>query len=105
MRCRVSIQCDGLRRRSLTFDRLPEERFGRSDIAPGTETKIHCSAVSIDRTVEIHPFAADLDIRLIDAPRRPDRPREPVPAPLKLRRIMVHPAHDCGVNQRQTTLR
>src|SRR5580700_3280189 len=35
----------------------------------------------------------------------PNRPREPVPAALELRSIMVHPAHDGGVCHRQAAFR
>jgi hypothetical protein len=35
----------------------------------------------------------------------PGRPREPIPAALELRRIMVHPAHDGGVRHRRAALR
>jgi hypothetical protein len=33
VRCRITVQCNGPRGRSLTFDCLAKERFGRSDVA------------------------------------------------------------------------
>src|SRR5271165_6749556 len=104
MRCRIPVQCDGRRGRSLTFDGLTKERLGRSNIAPGTEAKVHGVSRAVDRPIQIHPLAADLHVGLVDAPRRPGRPREPVPPALELWRIMVHPAHNGGVGHRQAAL-
>jgi hypothetical protein len=38
-------------------------------------------------------------------PRWADRPGEPVPAAFELWSVVVRPAHDCRVNQRQAALR
>src|SRR4051794_40779714 len=50
------------------------------------------------------PTSRFFDVSLVDTPLRPDRPGETVPAAFKLWSIMVHPAHDGGVRQRQVTL-
>jgi hypothetical protein len=49
---------------------------------------------------QIGPFAADLHVGLLDAPRRTCRLRELVPATLEFRNIMMHPTHDGGVGHR-----
>src|ERR1700728_1753110 len=87
MRSRITVQCDGPRRRSLHLDRLAKERLGRGDIAPGAEPKVYGLSVAIYRPVQIDPLAADLHVGLVDAPRRPYRPRELVPATLEFRNI------------------
>src|SRR5579872_4744176 len=94
MRCRVTVQCDGPRRRSLRFDRLAKERLGRGDIAPGAEPKVYSVSVTINRAVQIDPLAADLHVGFVNPPRRTDRSRELVPATLEFRNIMMHPTHD-----------
>ena len=68
MRRRVAIERDGLRRAALTLDRLLEEGLGRSDIATGTQPEVHRLTGPIHGPVEIHPSAAKLHIRLVDAP-------------------------------------
>src|ERR1700730_4419726 len=105
MRCRVTVQCGGPWSRSLALDGRAKERPGRADIALAAQAEVHGSARAIDRPVQVRPFAADLDVGLIDTPRRPDWPGEPVPAAFELRSIMVHPAHDGGVRQRQIAFR
>src|SRR6516164_9076731 len=88
----------------MTYDCFPEQRFGRDDIAPGAKTKVHGSSLAIDRSIQIHPLAADLHVGLVDAPKGPDRPGEPVPAALELGCIVMHPAHNGGVDHRQAAL-
>src|SRR5271165_6960105 len=90
---------------ALAPDRFAEERLRRGDIAPGAETKVHGSALAIHGPLQIHPSASDLHIGFVDTPRTAARPCEPVPASLKLRRIVMHPAHDGGVGHRQAALR
>jgi H+-transporting ATPase len=51
MRSRITVQCDGPRRRSLHLDRLAKERLGRGDIAPGAEPKVYGLSVAIYRPV------------------------------------------------------
>src|SRR3984893_11134452 len=105
MRCRVTVQCDGPGSRSLALHGLAKERLGRDDIALSAQPEVYSSARAVDRPVQVHPFAADLDVGLIDTPRRPGRPGETVPAAFELWSIMLHPAHDGGVGQRQVAFR
>jgi hypothetical protein len=52
---------------------ISEKRLGRSNITPGSETKVHGVSRTIHRSVQTDPFAVDLDVRLVDTPRRPGR--------------------------------
>ena len=51
MRSRITVQCDGPRRRSSHLDRLAKERLGRGDIAPGAEPKVYGLSIAIYRAV------------------------------------------------------
>jgi hypothetical protein len=75
-RC-VAVQRNGLRSHPLAFDRLREEGLGGSDIAPGGEPEIDRFPRSINGTVKIGPFAADLYIRLVDSPGPPSASKTP----------------------------
>jgi hypothetical protein len=72
MRCRLPVQCDSRRGRSLTVDGLTKERLGRSNIAPATEAKVHGVSRAVHHPVQIHPLAADLHVDLIEAPGTAD---------------------------------
>src|SRR5271166_1690284 len=91
MRRRVTVKGDRPRRASLVFDRLAEERLGRRHIAPGAEAKVYRLAVAIDRPIQIHPCTPDFHVGLVNTPRMPDQPSEPVPAPFELRCVVLHP--------------
>src|SRR5450631_2554836 len=66
--------------------------------------KINALALAIDGPVQVHPFAANPDVRLVDAPRAADRACKSAPAPLELRNVTLNPAHDRRVRHRQSTL-
>src|SRR3984957_5516675 len=105
MRRRITVQCDGLWGRTLALDGLAKERLGSADIALAAQPEVHGSARAVDRPVQVHPFAADLDVGLIDTPRRSGWPGEPVPATFNLWGKMGTPPHDHGVRQRQVAFR
>ena len=83
---------------------LPEEEVGGRDIATRAQSEINGPAFPVHGSVKISPDAPDLDIRLIDAPGIAGLARKMVPAALELRRKTLHPAHDRGMGQGQTTL-
>ena len=68
VRCRTAIQCDGLWRTLLAFNRFAKERLGSRDIASGAQPEVDRPTRPVNRTIEVTPLAADLDVRLIDAP-------------------------------------
>src|SRR5919106_4550612 len=81
-----------------------KELFGSLTIAVLAEIKIHCPALFIDRTIEIHPAPLDLDRGLIYPPRTPDRLGILPPPFLKFRDEPLDPAHDRRMRHRQPTL-
>jgi hypothetical protein len=81
-----------------------KELFGGLTIAVFAELKIHWPALFIDRAVEVHPFAFDLDIGLIRPPRTPDRLGVLPPTLLEHRDKADHPAHDRRMRHRQPAL-
>src|SRR5262245_10021955 len=103
---RGSIAIEGhLLRNSLLLDRLLKKPLCRSHIALFTEQKVYGLSHFIDATIEVSPLPADLDVGLIDSPRRPDRLSVPVPVLLKLRDIALHPPHNGGVRHLNAPLR
>jgi hypothetical protein len=104
MRRRIAIQRNGTRRLALRSFGPPKEGLGRCDVAVLAQHKVDAPATSIDRPIQVRPFAADLDVRFIDAPRASDRASESVPALLELRHVALNPAHDRRVRYRQSAL-
>jgi hypothetical protein len=88
----------------LRLQGLPEEEFGCRYIATRTQSEINGPAFPVHGSVKIPPDAADLDIRLVNAPGIAGLAGKTVPAPLEFRRKALHPAHDRGMGQRQATL-
>jgi hypothetical protein len=87
----ITVQRDCLRSEPLTPGRFREESIGRSDIAPGTEPEVDRLSCSINDTVKVDPFAADLHIRLVDSPGTTSGPRKPIPPLNELRREASEP--------------
>ena len=81
--CRMSglesIERDGPRV-TVALQRFAEECLCGRDITRPTQVRLHRFAAFIHGAVQIHPAAANLDIRFIAAPGAPDRSRNPAPA-------------------------
>src|SRR4051812_2462726 len=101
MRRRAAVQRDRLRSASLSPDCLREERLCSRHVAPGAEAKIDRLSRPVNGAVEIGPFAANLHVGLVDAPRPTGCRGRPVPAFDELRRVALHPTQDRRVCQRQ----
>jgi hypothetical protein len=80
------------------------KRLHRRCAAPGAQPEVDDITLTIDGPIQIHPLAADLHVRFVNPRGYPDRAREPVSTPFKLRSIMVNPTHDRGVDHRQAAL-
>src|ERR1700761_7096402 len=61
---------------TMALQRLAEERFGGGHVPRPAEMRFDRAAAFVHRPVEVHPAAANLDIRFIAAPGAPDRSRE-----------------------------
>jgi hypothetical protein len=68
VRCGVAVRRDCLRAALLAFDRFTNECFGGRDIALGAQPKVDRPTCPIDGTIQIAPFASDLDVCLVDPP-------------------------------------
>src|ERR1700694_4894841 len=62
------------------------------DTTIAAKQEIEGLAMFVDRSIKMVPLGFDRDVRLIDAPRRTDGSREPVPSLLILRNISSHPS-------------
>ena len=86
-------------------DGLTEEGLSSFYVPMLAEVEVDRLTSLVDRAVEVHPFAFDLDIGLIRPPRTPDRLGILAPALLKDRNKADHPAHDRGVGHREAPFR
>src|SRR5918996_5348828 len=86
-------------------DGLTEEGLGSFYVPMLAEVEVDRLTSLVDRAVEVHPFAFDLDRGLIHPPGTPDRLGILVPALLKGRNKADHPAHDRGVCHREAPFR
>src|SRR5918996_1465032 len=86
-------------------DGLTEEGLSSFYVPMLAEVEVDRLTSLVDRAVEVHPFAFDLDIGLIHPPRTPDRLGILAPALLKDRNKADHPAHDRGVGHREAPFR
>ena len=68
MRRGITIQRYGPRSRSLALDGLAKESLGCADIALGAQAEVNGSACAVDRPIQVHPLAADLDVGLVNTP-------------------------------------
>jgi hypothetical protein len=59
VRCCVTVQRDGLRSPSLTFDRLLQNGLGRGDIAFGARPEIDSFSCPVNCRLEIDPFESE----------------------------------------------
>jgi len=90
---RVRIQ-GHLGRHALPLHRLAQKRFGRVGIPFSAQEEVHCLARFIDRSVQVDPFAAHLDVGLIHPPGAAYRASIPPPPLLEFRRVMLYPAQN-----------
>ena len=65
--CLAAIDDDAIRA-AMTVESLVEEQLCRSKIAVFAEEKLDRIANAVDRPVEVHPFAPDFDVCLVDMP-------------------------------------
>ena len=86
------------------FDCLSEKRLGRGHVAPGAEQEVHGLPRPIHRSIKVDPFAADLQVGLVDTSRPSRGHAQTVQAFDELRRITLHPTQNRRVSQRQTPL-
>lgn len=59
---------DNAVRTAVTLQSLAQEAFSRRQITMFAEPEVDRVANAVDRTVEIHPLAADLDVGLVHMP-------------------------------------
>jgi hypothetical protein len=101
---REAIDRDGLWRLVTTPDSLAEKSFGRGHDALRPAHEVHCLASPIHRPIQVDPFAANLYLGLVDAPRAIGRCSKAVPSFDELGRITRHPVRDRHVSQRSSRL-
>ena len=89
----------------MLLDGLRQESFGRSTIAPFTEEDINRLPVFVYPPIPIDPFAVELDLPLIDAPRCAHRPSVALPPLREFWDLPLHPAHHRRMRHLNTTLR
>src|SRR6516162_8118402 len=66
--CGVAVQRDRLRAAPLALDRFSKERLGSCDIARGAQPDVDRPACPVNGTIQVAPFASDLDVGLVDPP-------------------------------------
>jgi hypothetical protein len=66
--------------------------------------RIDCTPAAVDRSEQIQPFTADLNIRLIDSPRATRVALIPADQLLQLRSVLLDPTVDRGVMNFEATL-
>jgi hypothetical protein len=81
---------------TMPLQRSGEEAFRGSEIAPFTEPEFYCVAIAVNRTIQVHPLAANPDIVLVDMPIRADCTLATVEPLHQFRRV----ADDSSVNGR-----
>ena len=87
------------------LQRFAEEPLCCRGVARRREVKVDRIAELVDGSIEVGPLATDFDVGFVDAPARRSR-LTPLPAQtsLDLWRILLDPAIDCAVVDRDTTL-
>src|ERR1017187_9224113 len=91
--------------RRIRHQRLSEERLRRRYATIPTRQKIDALALLVYSSIQVVPFAANGDVRLVYPPRRTDAARVPIPALLELGDIPNDPSQNRRVRDLDTTLR
>jgi hypothetical protein len=94
----ISIQSD-FRGNALLLHCLTQKRFGRIHIPLPAQMEIHRLAGLVDGAVKVDPFALDLNIGFVAAPRATNLPGLAFPALLELGCIVLYPPENRGVGQ------
>ena len=102
----IAIDVDLLRpRHALLADCHAEECLRRLHGAIVAEQRRYRLTAPIHRAIKVVPPAPDRNCRLIHAPGRSRRSREPRPTPFVLGHVAQHPAHDRRVGHDDPLLR
>ena len=84
-------------RPAMTIQRPAKEALGRWQVTAFAEEKLDRIADAVDSAVEIHPFAADLDVCLVHMPLASNAPLTTVKALQQLEGEVDDPSMDGGV--------
>jgi hypothetical protein len=68
MRCCIAVQRDCLQGTLLAPDRFAKERLGGRNIAFDAQPEVDRPAGPVNGTVQVAPFASDLDVGLVNSP-------------------------------------
>src|ERR1017187_10846427 len=91
--------------RRIRRQRLAEERLRRGYATIPTQQKINALALLIHSSIQVVPFAANGNVRLVSPPRRADAACMSIPSLLELEDIPNDPSQNCRVRDLDATLR
>ena len=81
-----------------------EEPSSSGNISMFTQQEIDREPLLIDCTIQISPSPADLDVSLVNAPRRTGRSGIMTPELLELRDVALNPSQDCCMRDNDSSL-
>ena len=87
-----------------TAQRLAQEAFGGLGRALGRQVEVERLTPVADGTLKVHPFAPDLHVCLVDVPAAAVAVAAPLNPAIEFRRVVLDPAVDGGVIDREAAL-